>query len=421
MRGLIARSIVAIAVLTVPCLGFAAKTVNLTYDDLAKLVQENNKTVTGTKRFTEAAETRTGHLVRSYLPTLRAEAGGEAFQTGAYKQQTEPYGGAEARINLFRGGRDALEEDARQAQVQASNANEKRTYLSELNQARDVYWSLVFTKEMINILNDAVEQNEKALSMANRRIQRGLGTETDRLEFEIYRSQLKEEIESLEHETKLIEIRLAAIVGLDTDTRFKTPVKIEHEHDDPLIQEAYSPASHPEVVSLKASSESFYAQKSASNRWWAPSVDIYAGYYLYTLRDRDYLARRLRDDTVAGVRFTFELFDGLRSASDASAFSLQAQGYEEQADQRIKNADAHVQVAKEDLKHDHELIHNAEERIVQGKKYLARTLDEYNRGVKNSIDVLGAAQKYQSFLRQYAERRRDYKITKDGLLALMGK
>jgi len=47
--------------------------------------------------------------------------------------------------------------------------------------------------------------------------------------------------------------------------------------------------------------------------------------------------------------------------------------------------------------------------------------DEYRRGVKNSLDVLGASQRYLGFERQYAERRRDYQATKAELLSLLGR
>ncbi len=119
------------------------------------------------------------------------------------------------------------------------------------------------------------------------------------------------------------------------------------------------------------------------------------------------------------MRLSVPLFDGLRSSSEAKALRLRAEGETRRHDQRALAADAAVRVAKEDLKHDHELVHFAEERIAKGKLYLGRTLEEYERGVKNSLDALGAAQRYLGYRRQYAERRRDYQLTKTGLLALM--
>ncbi len=402
---------------------FAALTCGFTlqFEDLPRLVRENNKTVTGSERFSEAAAKRTGHLARSYLPTIESYVGGEKLQTGSYASKTEPYGGVEATINLFRGGKDLLESHIREAQQVGADSTAQNTFIKELADARKTYWRLVSVRESVSILRRALTQNEENLTVAKRRIARGLGTETDRLEFEIYRGQIEEEIESLTHGALLIEIDLAARVGMNQGTRIQTDALINHQHDEPLIAAAFDANEHPDLKSSRASQVGSVSLKSQKSRWWAPSLDLYGGYYLYTLRDRDYLAMRARDDTAVGVRLTVPLFDGLQSVTESRAASKQAQGYEEQSEQKERDLIAGAEVAKEDLKHAHELIHWAEDRIALGKKYLRQTLDEYGRGVKNSIDVLAAAQKYQLFERQYAERRRDYQIARADLLAFFNR
>lgn len=402
-------------------LGFAQDVVvKLTFDHLPKLVSEKNQAVTGTSLVIESARTRTGYLGRSYLPTLGAEAGGERFQTGPYGYETQPYGHLETRLNLYRGGRDRLEGNIRERQVALTQADAQRVYAAELREARKAYWDLVSIRETANIIKESLSQNEKYLEMANRRISRGLAAETDRLEFEINRSQLREELESLNHAALLVQIRLAAVLGMPAETLFEAPESIEHAHDDALLVSSFNPAFHPDVETLDARSQSLELERMKEERWWTPSLDLYGGYHLYTLRDRDFLSRGRRADRAVGLRLNLGLFDGLQSQTDAKAFSIHAQGLSRQRRQREAAVDAQVRIAKKDLKHGHELIHYSEERIEQGKKYLARTFEEYERGVKNSLDVLGAAQKYLAYRRQYSDRRRDYQITKSALLALLG-
>jgi outer membrane protein TolC len=398
----------------------AADVIRLSVDDLPELVHEKNQNVAGSERLIESAQARTGHLVRSFLPSLRLDVGGETFQTGPYATWAQPYGGAELRLNLFRGGKDLLEEHARSAQVSASGGTAKQTLAGELAQARKLYWEIIYSREMVKTLGAAVDQNEKLLEMANRRIARGLSTETDRLEFQIHRSQLNEEIESLTHGVKLLQMSLSAVLGMTTDTEFLTVESVPHVHDEALLGSTFDPSSHPEVTFLKASQEVARSQGSQASRWWMPSLDAYAGYSLYTLRDRDYLAQGLRDDQVVGLRLSFELFDGFQSKVNAASLSLQADAYELQSTQRTRSVNAQVEVAKEALKHDHELIHRIEERIVQGQDYWKRILGEYERGVKNTGEALAAAQKYLGFQKQNIERRRDYQVTKSQLLSLLG-
>ncbi len=85
----------------------------------------------------------------------------------------------------------------------------------------------------------------------------------------------------------------------------------------------------------------------------------------------------------------------------------------------LANRDVVVEIAKEELKHIHELIHVAEKRIELGKAYLRGTIDEYNRGVKNAPDVLNSMQRYVSYQRRYIDLRRDYQVSKAGLQAVL--
>lgn len=398
----------------------AQDAVELTFEDLPRLLAAKNQAVAGADRLVDAARARTGSLGRSYLPALDAEAGGERFQTSHYGYETQPYGHLEARLNLYRGGRDGLSEKTAERQVELAAADARRTLAVELAAARQTYWRLVSDRELAKIVAESLAENEKLLAVAERRINRGLATETDRLEFEINRSQLKEESESLEHAAVLLQISLSASLGLAPETKFKTPDTITHDHDDALLSVAFDAASSPGPRALKARRDALELESRKAGRWWTPSLDLYGGYYLYTLRERDSLSRRERDDKAVGVQLRVPLFDGLRARTEAGAFRLQTEGVERQRSQRELAVDAEVRVSKEDLKHDHELIHYSEERIAQGAKYLARTLEEYERGVKNSLDALGAAQRQLGYRRQHAERRRDYQITKSGLLALLG-
>jgi outer membrane protein len=397
----------------------AAEPRPLSFEDLPRLVAERNDDARGSALQAEGAERRTGHLGRSWLPTLNGAVGGERFQTGAYPWRTEPYGAAEAVLNVFRGGHDALEERARRGQADLAEAVSQKSFADELFAARKSYWELASTQELLGIVQEAEERNEKHLELAERRIKAGLATEADRLEFQINRSVLGEQAESLRHEAQLIQLDLAARLASPPGTAFAVSTTVPHEHDDALL--AAAPGISPAVTSLKAGEAVADAQGRSAGRWWAPSLDLYAGYSLYTLRDRDYLSQSRRDDRVAGLRLSVPLFDGLRSHAEASALSLRREGYARQAKQAETAYAAQVERAKEEMRHLHELVHHGEERIEQGRRYLAVILDEYGRGVKNSVDVLGAAQRQLGFRRQAAERKRDYALAQARLRQLLGR
>jgi outer membrane protein TolC len=399
----------------------STEVIELNFEDLPHLLQEKNLTIRGVGLSVQAAEYRTGYLTRSYLPTLALDTGGEHFQTGSYPIRTEPYAFLETRINLYRGGKDSLEDSIRQDQVGITRAQAQRTSTEELTDARKTYWTLIYQREMAHVLKDALQENEKNLASAKQRIQRGVTSDTDRVDFEINQDLFQEELSSIEHEIELTQIKLRSFFSWPENKWIETPHLISHTHDETLLEAQIPAGAHPDVAQTKATSEMVLHQSSQANRWWTPTVDVYGGYYLYTLRDRDYLDVGRRDDLVAGIRFSIPLFDGLQSRANAISSALQSEAWEAQAQQKEKTIQAKLKIAQEEVKHHHELTHIAETRIQKGAKYLSQTLSEYRRGVKNFSDLQGALQRQISFKRRYAEIKRDYQLFRADLLALLNK
>lgn len=393
-----------------------AETTRVEFNDIPRLIQERNQAVSGATLQAESAKAREGALSRSFLPSATLDAGVERFQTGRYPQVTQPYGAAEARVNLFRGGRDYWNERRLESLSSAASAKSSDDLAFQVAEARRAYLKLVHARAMGAVVREAQTENQRLLERANRRIKRGLAAETDRLEFEIGASQLKEDGESYSHSELQLKLRLAALLGLPEGSEIETPLMLEHVHDEALLTTQFEPGSHREAVLLAAQGAAARAVSKAASLWWAPSLDAYAGKYLYTLRERDYLASNLRDDFAVGGKLSLRLFDGGAERAEARAQRLEAAGTERKLAQRRADLRARVRVVEEDLKHDHELVHFAEERITMAGRYLNSTLDEYDRGVKNSLDVFAAAQRLLGYRRQLAERRRDYLITKVGLM-----
>jgi outer membrane protein TolC len=394
--------------------------IDLRWEDLPSLLKGKNLAIKGAERVADAAAERTGHLARSFLPNLDAHVGVENFKSAEVDRATQGYGAIEARINLFRGGRDSAEDQVREAQhaLAVSDSDERRrTQLSDLRKA---FWTFVFQREMATHYRDALVQSERGVAAANRRISRGLTTDTDRLDFEINRDELREEVESIEHEAQITQIRIRALLGADEAVRYKALDAIPHQHDDALVSSDPAQYSFPEVQSSMARASSFMAQGAQALRWWLPSLDAYAGAFQHTFREKEYLDASLRRENVIGARLTLNLFDGLQSARAGSAWRIQADGQEDIARQARRDQQALVRAAQEEMKHAHELTHLAEARLKQGSLYLRKTLAEYDRGVKNSPDLLGAIQRQLGLQRRYAEIRRDYQFSKTDLLRLTG-
>lgn len=355
-------------------------------EEIPGLLSRDNRAVQGAAQLRDAAEARRGFFVRSLVPSLLLEGGAETFETGPYPALSQGYGSAEIRLNFFRGGRDWLEAGARDADAEGAMAQASQVRGAELSEARRAYWQLVFLGEEIALLESALLQNTSHLASANKRIQRGLTTTTDRLEFEIQRSQIKEDLESARHLMKQTGIRFRAMLGLsrghvDVLTLDRAP----HEHEDAVREQALpiedAAAGLPGVAVVRAEARAAQLRSLGQHRWWTPTLDGYAGYYVHTLRERDYLSEALRDDWAVGFRLSLSV-DAIPSTMEARSASLRALALENFALQKARSERARFEVAQESMRHEHDLIHESEDRVAQGESYLRQTLGEYDRGLK---------------------------------------
>ena len=399
-------------------LGHAAKAEGLGGMQAGQL-SGNNLLIQSFKHAEDGEKAKTGYLGRSFLPSVFLELGQEKFQTGHYKSLSNSYGALEARLNLFRGGRDGFEAEIRDLQARVAGGSRDLAVREELNKIRKIQWAIIHNNELVKVLERERHQNSTLREQAVRRAKSGISTNSDSLEFTIHDSVIAESIESLKHENVILRIGLAPLIGVNVDDVVFTE-SLEHSHDDELLSSTYSSKQHPEIIKLGAESQVSELQMRTQKRWWTPSLDLYGGYFLYTLRDRDYLAQDRRDDTVVGLRLSLELFDGGKSYNQSTAVHYQAEAKRLMAKHQERTMDAQFRMYQEDLKHTHEVMHNVEDRIRKSRDYLRVTLQEYDRGVKNSLDALTAMQRYFEYEKQYLAKKKECQVIKADLLAVIG-
>ncbi|MFN0118533.1 MAG: TolC family protein [Elusimicrobiota bacterium] len=398
----------------------ASEPIDLLYEDLPKWTKSGNLSIKSSQAHFIGSQRRTHHLARSFSPTVKLEAGYELFKTGLYETKTQPYGDLEARLNIFRGRRDLYEENIRFAQSESLAAIAAKNYRSELLAARKLFWDLVFSREVTKMMKEFVIQNEKNITASTSRINRGLTTDSDRLGFQMMDLRMKEEMESQHHETILIQADLAPLLGQSGGSVFNTIEAIAHAHDDHILNEVPSHESVPDLVGAHSNRQVAEWQRKTAASYWRPSIDLYGGYYLYTLRERESFQRKNRDDTAVGVKASLPLFDGFQSKNNAMSLEKQTEAYAFQVEYLEAKTKSILFVLKEELRHLDELVHSSEKQVEMGKTYLLQIMGEYNRGVKNAPDVLDALEKIVALKHEYAERRRDYKKTEAALLEVLG-
>ena len=86
-----------------------------------------------------------------------------------------------------------------------------------------------------------------------------------------------------------------------------------------------------------------------------------------------------------------------------------------------REIEAHLETEMAGVSFLHDQFHAAEENITRATKYHELTKSEYARGVKNSPDMLGAAEKLFEMRHKRLEIIRDYQIAKGHILSKTGR
>ncbi|MBL7664637.1 MAG: TolC family protein [Bacteriovoracaceae bacterium] len=413
------RSMRAVVLIVLSLYGQVGHTgMQLEYENLENLIRTKNKNVAATNFELSGVDKRLGFLRRSFIPTGEAWVGQEKFETGPYESMNEPLYSLRANINLYRGGRDALEETARTAQKRGMEARALQVFQGELFEVRALYWDLVFFKEIEGLYTNALKQNENNLSKALRRINSGLATKVDKLEFEISETQLKQDLARIAVSISITQRKIAALLGHEPETQFDTIVLIPHDHNDTTPSQTMDFNLFRDVQLELANKVDFEAQGKILKRWWTPKVDLYAETILYNFRERSFYTQNDQIDNALGIRLTFN-FDGFQAQYDGEAMIAKSHAAQFRAEQTKIEAEADFNTAKQELILIHDLIHEGEKNVEKGAQYLSQTQEEYSRGVKNSPDVLSATFKQLEFKKRFAELRRDYAIAKAQLQSIL--
>lgn len=400
--------------LIVPCLAQE----KLNFEDLPKLIASRNKKATAAALDLNASQMRLGYFRRSFIPRIEAAAGRERFSTGPFETMNEPFYSFRGAINLYRGGRDQLEEKARKAERDGFSAFSQQTFQNELFESRQLYWDLVFFREIRKLYLYSLEQNKQNLVKAQRLISAGLATKVDRLEFEVSDTQLKQDLARFEVEISKIQRQLAALLGDPADTVYETIEQIPHFHNDKTASETMDFAIFRDVRIEMANQLSLEASSQILKRWWVPNLDIYGESILFTFRERSFFTERDRVDTAIGISLSLA-FDGFQQKIDGEAQAARARASGLRAQQIRSESEAIFNTAQQELALLHNLIHEGEKNVEKGQEYLSAVLSEYSRGVKNSPDVLGAILKNLEFRKRFAELRRDYAVSNARLESML--
>jgi outer membrane protein len=394
------------------------ETQKISFEDLKRLVRDKNENVQAAKLHSDAQKERTGRLARSFFPQLSAQLGSEQFKTSVEPTQQGSYWLVEASINLYRGGRDQLENQVRESYLDLSKIAYTLEYQKELAHAEQIYWTVVSLSKLISDKKEALEKNDIHLRSAKKRSGVGIATAADTVQFELHQITLEREIKKLDLEYHAYLNRLGNVLALANHE------SIEVMEDFPKISGTQSLPSTTnldrqiEITAQRQLQKIDELKSKQSANWWHPKLDVYSSYGLPALSDEYSRALQKETEWVAGLRVTLDLGQGFEDRREATSKSLEAASAAQRASYKVREVNANYHDFLHDLSVLTELIRDSDSDVEKAARFLKLTENEYNRGVKNGPDLLEAFQKYFEFRERRIEYYKDYFETRSKLETL---
>lgn len=393
-----------------------AKVIVITYDDLPSYVKKSNKKVKSKHLLIKSKKSQTNHLIKSFLPEVSASGGYESFQTGDLDLRTEPKLNLEARVNLFRSGKDILEDKIRRDKYEISKYNLQNEYLRQLLISKELFWESYYFKKKLEAINKISTDLIKLSNQAQKKLKSGLILQSEINAIQIFSDQLQTETILLEedYEHGLDELKVALGIQLTDKIELRAPKK--HQHSVSIKE---NPIKHPALDKIKKEISISEKQRKKHNLWWTPSIDAFGAYNLHTFREREFFDQSDRDEYVGGIQIKMNLFDKLSSSSKSRSEKYKTLSLKSEMEHLHQELEAIVKKLEHGLKVRHQLIHKSKKSFNLSQKLLSQTKEEFQNGIKNSTDMISAYEMFLYRSEKYETFIKDYYILEAQLLALI--
>jgi outer membrane protein len=366
------------------------------------LIFENNIDILSNKTKTESTYFETKMNKSLFLPefSINTGLGSEYILDNAEKKQG-PYLYVEGKINLYKGGRDLNQEKINQLTLIKLDS-EREILIRKTKTSAFKLISNIKTIEIDNhFLEEEIKENDNQLKMARKKVDAGLTSPSDLLDFQIKSETLQNEIAI--NELKISDLKKDLELLLGDKLTFE---KIENElrSIDQLVIKSNLSTNNPEIQFLKNSISVSQIELLNIKSEYLPILELEGKYGNITPNSKLF-ENKIEHQVL--LNLNIPLFSGLTTDAKKNKAILELTQRERELRQLKFELEKKSLQEKIKIELNEKITATLEKSLEKSSKYKEITITEYKRGVKNSSDVVNASDKKLDLIRKINELKHE--------------
>lgn len=388
-------------------------------EDLLKEAMTGNPRVQAAQLAAEAAKKEARAQRGDFFPEISVEGGELKTKYDRESQSgTALYGKVE--WNLYRGGRDQA-----MSQIKSAEAERSR-YTSDLMQNgvnREIaanYYEMLFILESLDLKERALLMNAEQMKLARTKKQSGFTSSADVIEFELREATLRSDMLELNQQKSEKSRALSILLGRPdpaAELSLRGHLLKESFHVDRKTFLSQLDSANPELNILRSELVIAEKQKDVARAGFLPEVNLEAIYGKIPNEERVF---EDRDNYSVFLKVKLPVFSGMITANELGVAQARLKQKEILASVQHLSVKSEAEALLARMDSLQERLRLEESTLQKSEDYYKITLGEYRRGVKNSPDMVGAAERLLEARLRNLEFRRDFYLTKLRLLGLTG-
>jgi outer membrane protein len=326
-----------------------------------------------------------------FLPELSVNGGFGSEKLIDRSADTEkgPFVFLDGKLNLYRGNRDSNLQRKIQNQITIAKL-QKEIKKRNLNIES---FKLILEIEQLSrensLIEDELKSNKLQEAMARKKLDAGLTTSVDILDFNLKKEILTNDIEKNILKKETLEKELTNLYGGNSTSKeiakiISSDALKEQKIDNSTIENS------PTVILARQQIEISTLDKENIKAEYLPSIDLNAKWGQITPQDK-FLANK-REHQIA-LNINIPLFTGFSTDGKFQQAVIESTQNKRELRQAEIELDSKNILGIKKIELSKKILTSLERSLTQAIKYKELTISEYKRGIKNSPDVISASDK----------------------------